>query len=148
MLFGLTPHGSSLAYYRLDDRTITLHTSLLEPSSESPWSLGDVLGRAYARDVLLHEMVHQANHQTHGTTRARMGAHNNPMWVDEVLRISPLLGLKVKAAVVKQRRVRKKGQRAGPGKVQWVVEPGHMTRAELAAWPQSVRSRSFYKKRA
>ena len=137
LMFGLTPHGKALAFYRPDDKTITLHTSLLQPRSKSPWGLGSVLGQTHARDVLLHEMIHQSNDQMHGTVRERMGAHNNQMWVDEVNRIAPILGLKPNACLIKQKRVR--------GKVKWVKEPDCMARTELATWPLSMRPRSFYR---
>src|ERR1035437_2136879 len=59
ILFGLTAHGHALAYYSPADTTITLHSSLLRPMTENPWSLGPKLGKRFAGDALLHEMLHQ-----------------------------------------------------------------------------------------
>jgi hypothetical protein len=59
VVFGLTPHGGKLGHcYRTDGR-ITLHSSLLDPRSDTPWGKAAATWTdRYASDVLLHEMVH------------------------------------------------------------------------------------------
>jgi hypothetical protein len=135
ILFGLTPHGRALAFFSPADRTITLHPSLLDPKSASPWRLGEMLGERFCSDGLLHEMTHQGIHQR-GGRQTGYSSHDCQEWVDEVNRISPLLGLDGRAALVRQRRVR--------GTVKWVVEPGCLTREMLAEWPHSVRPEGYY----
>lgn len=140
ILFGLTPHGHALAFFSHATRTITLHSSLLEPKSPSPWELGSVLGERYAADGLLHEMTHQGIHQR-GGRKGGYSSHDCQEWVGEVVRISRLMGLHdVRAEVIRQRRVK--------GKVTWVVEPGCLTREQLATWPHSVRPEGYYESSA
>lgn len=143
ILFGLTPHGASLGYFRPEDKTITLHVSLLDPSQPSPWGMGHVLGERYAADVLLHEMVHQRLHQRGFDWRTESprgtSPHNSAGWVDEVNRLSPMLGLDCKAEVIRQRRV-KKGQNPS-----WTPrDPSALTREKLETWPHCARPSGYY----
>lgn len=124
ILWGLTPHGRSRGHYRPEDRTITLHLSLVKD--------GALLDEHNASDVLLHEMVHQKIAES---SKPILGtsSHNCGAWVAEINRISPLLGLDIRAEVVRQKRVN--------GKVRWSPEVGFLSQRELAEWPHSVRSR-------
>lgn len=124
VLWGLTPHGRSQGHYRAEDQTITLHLSLIEN--------GSLLDKHHASDVLLHEMVHQRISELDMPSTGT-SAHNCQAWVSEVNRISPLLGLEVRAAVVRQKRI--------DGKVRWSPEVGFLSQKELAEWPHSVRLR-------
>ena len=82
----------------------------------------DLLGVAYARDVLLHELVHV------GTEGAE---HNSEDWCWEIVRITPLLGLpKVQAEPVKPRRVN--------GEVRRLARDGQLERAQIATWQPSA----------
>jgi hypothetical protein len=139
--WGLTPHGYALGYFSPTFRTITLHTSLVNPHSYA-WGLHAVLGEQFASDVLLHEMIHQNVHQEHGDIRLDgTSCHNNQAWCEHINRISDLLGLNVKAAVVKQRR-------ENGSKPRWLPQPGYLSIADLAHWPHSVRPAGFYEAEA
>jgi hypothetical protein len=137
IIWGLTPHGKRLGHYQPERNEIVLHTSLVTPSDGTAWGIRH-LGKKYASDVLLHEMMHQRIHQLSLPVRgySNDSPHNNQHWVDEVNRIAPLLGLDVKAQLVKQRRI--------AGKVQWAAEEGYLSRDELARFPHSVRGEEFY----
>lgn len=134
IIWGLTPHGKNLGHYRASRNEIVLHPSLVSPSSEQPWRIQN-LGKRYASDVLLHEMMHQRIHQLSLAT-AGYSSHNCQAWCDEVNRIAGLMGLDVRARVVKQRRV--------DGKVKWMPEDGCLTRDQLAGFPHRVRSADYY----
>ena len=144
IIWGLTPHGSYLASYSTIDNQITLHTSLVEPKSDSPWNMGSLLGEKFAEDVLLHEMIHQNLRQIKKYRGKE--SHNCSEWTEEIVRISKLMGIEIKAKPVKQKRVREIGQKTGNGKVQWVVEDGHLNRKEISSFPHSIRPNGFYEK--
>ncbi len=122
ILWGLTPHGRSLGHYRAEDHTITLHLSLV--------ANGGLLDEQHVSDVILHEMVHERICEI-GMPATGTSSHNCESWVSEINRISPLIGLEVRAAVVRQKRI--------DGKVRWSPEVGFLSQKGLAEWPQSVR---------
>jgi len=144
IIWGLTPHGHYLGAYSPMDNQITLHTSLVEPKSDSPWNMGSLLGEKFAEDVLLHEMIHQYLRQIKNYTGKE--SHNCEEWCEGIVRISKLMGIEIKAKPVRQKRIRQPGQKTGAGKVQWVVEEGHMNRKEIASFPHSIRPTGFYEK--
>jgi len=130
ILWGLTPHGHLLGSYAHGRNAITLHTALINPRSDA-WCILDLLGERYAADVLLHEMIHQDLYQAGENTK-----HNEEPWCNSILRITLLLGLPpIKAKPIRQKRV--------GGKVTWFTEPGHLTRREIASWPQKRRPNFF-----
>jgi hypothetical protein len=131
ILWGLTPHGRALGFYRRA-QNITLHLSLVREQSNA-WDLGGLLGPRFASDVLLHEMVHQANHE--GGYRGQE-AHECEPWCAEITRISPLIGLDCKAKLIKRQRV--------DGRQLRIPEPGYMTQGQISTWPHSVRPREYY----
>jgi hypothetical protein len=139
IVWGLTAYGHYLGSYSLGGRnTITLHTSLISPSTSAPWKIS-YLGKRFASDVLLHEMMHQHLYQKKPNGYADETDHNNEAWCSEVNRIGELLGLDMpKAKVVKQKRVK--------GKVVWYVEPGCMSRKDCASFPHPQRPRGYYEK--
>jgi hypothetical protein len=134
ILWGLTPHGGTLGYCSV--HAITLHPSLVNPRTANPWYCGSKLGERYAADVLLHEMVHQANHQDGGGRGDGSSSHNCEAWVREVNRISPLIGVDARAQVLRQRRV--------DGRVVRSPEPGYLTQRQLGSWPHCVRPSGYY----
>lgn len=148
IVWGLTPHGRSLGYYQPGFNVITLHLSLVEPKSESPWNLHrNLLGARYASDVLLHEMVHQHIEQAE-IKAAVVGKispdHNNSAWIGEIIRVASLLGLEIKAEVVKQRRIRKAdSKKSYPS---WAPRDGYLSITELSSFPHSVRPIDYYGK--
>lgn len=136
--WGLTPYGDSLGYWSGAFERITLHTSLVQPHGDA-WGIGRLLGKKYASDVLLHEMIHQAIKQETGGDGGGTSCHNNPCWVAHVNRIAALLDLATKASVVKQKR-------SNGSKPRWTPEPGCVTLDELSRWPHSARPAGYYEK--
>jgi hypothetical protein len=139
IVFGLTPHGHNLGHTQSSGPwpgRITLHPSLLHPRGRA-WTIGSKLGARFAADVLLHEMVH-VTLIARGVDRDDVeGCHNIPEWCEEIMRITPQLGLDpVKAAPVKPRRVN--------GKVMRKPLDDHLTRDEIAHWPHSLRPAGYY----
>lgn len=130
VVWGLTPHGRNLGHCWQSGR-ITLHPALLDPRSDA-WRLERYLGAGYARDVLLHEMVHALLF-----TRGVEHDHNCGAWCAELIRLAPLLGLgRILAAPVLPRRV--------DGKVRRLQLDGHLSRREMASFPHSLRSKAWY----
>lgn len=131
ILWGLTPHGHRLGSCSHDGNcTITLHTSLFGSRTDA-WGRGSLLGKRFAADVLVHEMLHKFLIQSEKSSK-----HNHDPWCDEIERISPELGLNIKAKPIRQKRV--------DGKVKWYVEPGHLKRIEIATWPYLIRPKEYY----
>jgi hypothetical protein len=146
IVYGLTPHGGRLGHTYSSGR-ITLHPALLDPQSFDPWLLKEatdgieVLGAAHAADVLLHEMVHVALFAAGVEHDESKSHHNTREWCDEIMRITPQLGLPpVKAAPVKPRRIRI----GDKSKVVRKPLDGHLPRAVIARWPHTVRPAGHY----
>lgn len=136
IIWGLTPHGKCMGRF---SGVITLHSSLIE-SHGNPWGARAWLGEQWASDVLLHEMVHQAIHQRTGGNGAVLksdSSHSNPHWAAEVDRISPLIGLDVRAMAIRQRRINRTLTRT--------PDAGYMTLKQLSEWPHSVRPQGYYR---
>lgn len=142
--FGITPHGVKLGAYTQEFNKIILHKSLILPSSENPWDIGKLLGRNYCSDVLLHQMIHQKIYQTYPMSEiieaekgSRASAHNNNLWVSEIIRLSGLMGILIKAEAIKQKWINEK--------IKDFVKPGHLTLKKISEFPHSVRKKSYYK---
>ena len=133
--WGLTPHGSRLGHTDHNGR-ITLHPALLDPHSDA-WRIEKYLGEGYARDVLLHEMIHALFRARDLPSPGPQGEHNTEAWCREVVRLAPLLGLRpVQAAPVQPRRQ--------DGHVVRQHLPGHLTRRQIATFPHSLRPKAWY----
>jgi len=134
VVWGLTPHGGRLGHTRVDppwQGRITLHPALLDPHSDA-WGMAQFLGVGYAREVLLHEMIHVLL-----VSRGGDHDHNTQAWCAEIMRLAPLLGLgSIKAAPVQPRRV--------DGTVVRKELPGHLSRDTLAHFPHSLRRLEWY----
>lgn len=129
--WGLTPYGSRLGHTAPNGR-ITLHPALLDPKSDAWGTERAMFGERYARDVLLHEMIHVLLFG-----RQLAASHNAQPWCDEIVRLAPELGLQpIKAAPVKARRV--------DGKVVKAPLDGHLSQGELALFPHPLRPRRYY----
>jgi len=135
--WGLTPHGKRLGHTWVDDGgagvlgRITLHPALLDPRGNA-WEMGPVLGARLAEHVLLHEMLH-----AYLGDRGLDASHNSQPWCDEIMRITPLLGLAaVQAEPVKPRRV--------DGKVVRLARDGFLSRDDLAHWPHTLMAPDYY----
>lgn len=138
--FGLTPHGGSLGRFEHTEeyRRITIHKSLLDPSDDA-WQILSLLGERFASDVLLHEMIHQAIDELGNRSDEDLNysSHNCSAWVWEVNRIAPMLGLEVKAAVARRRRI--------SGKIKQITPDNSMSLDELSRFPHSVTQEAFYR---
>jgi len=143
IVWGITPHGHALGHYQFALNVITLHTNLImEQESINPWGIGGKLGERFASDVLLHEMIHQANQQDYPDGMARvhddhnLTSHNNEFWVSEVNRIAPLLGLHIKASLIKRKRI--------DGKQKWLPDENCISRDELSRFPYPLKPDVYY----
>jgi hypothetical protein len=128
--------NQSLGWYSSSENIIYLFKGLVRPQYITPmakWSL-DHLNQRLASDVLLHEMIHQAIHQSGGWRGE--SSHNNERFVKEVNRIAKLLDLKVTARVIKTKMIDNKPTRA--------VEPGFLTLEELLHFPYATRPHEYY----
>jgi hypothetical protein len=143
ILWGLTAHGSCLGLTQVRERpVIQLHPSLLGGTEkQTPWNMpAEHLGRLAAFEVLVHECIHVSVSYVlggwHHLTGAK-SAHNNPLWVAEVNRLAPLLGLPpINAGMSRLKRVRESD--TGPGKVRRVND-GDMPLFYHARFPYGVR---------
>lgn len=124
IVFGLSAYGHCLGVTRFEGEwgplpRITLSTSY------------GPLGQNVASDLLLHEMIHARLILAGEDTR-----HNADPWCREIMRITPLLRLPaIRAARVRTRRVNKVPQQR--------ELPGHLSRAQLARWPHSIRPSDY-----
>jgi hypothetical protein len=136
IVFGLTPHGGRLGHTSNPGARITLHPALLDPRGDA-WEISSQLGTRHAADVLLHEMVHVELFSRGIGNDGQQRHHNTAEWCEQIVRITPQLGLDpIEAAPVKPRRI--------DGKVMRRQLDGHLSRDEIAHWPWSVRRRGFY----
>jgi len=151
--WALTPHGSCLGRTQtevLNGRPIvTLHPAIWGSGKlrtrelSSAWN-GVPACRLYTLDVLIHELVHVHINAVggEGYAEARKGrritSHDNVWWPGEVERISPLLGLgEVVASQTK--RARREGRM-----MRVPAKEGAIAMTQLASWPCSLRSKSYY----
>ena len=132
----MTPRNKSLGCYFFSENIIYLYKGLVRPvypTNMPKWCL-DNLNKRLARDVLLHEMIHQKIRQTGGW--AGESSHNNERFVREVNRISKLLDLKATAKVIQSKII--------DGKHTRFVEPGYLTIEEISNFPYTNRSYDYY----
>jgi hypothetical protein len=120
--WALTPHGGCLGYTQVCQSAppvIVLHPSLLGGTeNKNPWGRDPaILGVCYAYDVLVHECTHVKVGCLGGWRDAGPTSHNNPLWVAEVNRLAPLLGLgNIQAGRSRLKRVPVNGQLTKTGK--------------------------------
>jgi len=112
MVIGITAYGHCIALTRGYDRPrISIASTLFRD------------GTVAVSATILHEMIHAKL-----VLEGKDSAHNGQPWCDEITRLSPsVLGRAIHAKPVRPRRV--------DGKPKRVVEPGHLSRKELARWP-------------
>jgi len=136
IIWGSTPNDRSLGYYSATENLICLHKILMRPTyptNDLKWRFRH-FNKRKAGDVLLHEMIHQRIHQTGGWVGET--SHNNERFVEEVNRISKLLGMDIKARVIEPG--------TGQGKTSCPVEPGCLTLGQLIHFPYASRSCNYY----
>lgn len=132
IVWGLTAYGKSIGEYTSRKNIITLHKTLVREESGDPWSQERLESKKqYAREVLLHEMMHQRIDQEHGFIPQKgQSPHNNEYWAGEINRLLEILGVdSISAIKVTQRRVHGKPSR------DWVKDAGYLTQNEMAHFP-------------
>ncbi|MBF0204082.1 MAG: hypothetical protein HQK67_07140 [Desulfamplus sp.] len=137
IIWGITNYSRSLG--NINDNRMMLHNSLFHPVSNVVWGTDkEVFGKKYTYDVILHEMIHQHDHQFQPQYKKKpfYTSHNNPFWCSEVIRIGELLGYELQAVPAKLKRINGKGQSYTPD--------GHLTRKQLASFPDCIRPNGYY----
>ena len=149
IVFGLTPWGGSMGYYRPDWNVITLHSSLL-PEYRIHGGSAFAKGNAHALDVLLHEMCHQAGHQFGRYVfpkDPKVDYHHHHCWTDTVNEISTRAGLgDYFLPVYKRTKASKKNGEKGRGNIWVASDPDAVSDAQsrglliapfeaIAHWP-------------
>jgi hypothetical protein len=91
----ITPHGGLCGLTKSPPEgrasTVTISPAIWNPRA---WQLGGKAGWQHAVMVLLHEMLHVAEHQLfRGLPNPGETSHNRDVWVREANRISPIIGL-------------------------------------------------------
>ncbi|MEO6594589.1 MAG: hypothetical protein ABIP94_07535 [Planctomycetota bacterium] len=146
LLIGLTTHGRFLGFYATDTGHVTLHPSTLHPIGASVWGKPRKrYGLRFAVDVLLHELVHAWQHEVLGVDpRLELGGdsiHNTPSWCETIQMATERLSLPpIRAEPVRVRRLPK----GDGGNVVRRSRLGFLSRADIAAWPHSIRLPSYY----
>lgn len=145
----ITPHGGCLAWCSSADERpprIAIHPTLFGVrEKEDPWRLPeDWLGTRYVFDTLLHEAIHASVHyRLGGWEGLGSSSHNNERWIEEVNRISPMIGLSnVEAGRSVTKRVPIKGEYGKRGQPKTRVERvslGNVPFDCVATFPQGLR---------
>lgn len=136
IVWGTTPQDRSLGYYAFNENLIVLHKTLLRPVYPTDGLKRELrhLNKRLVSDVLLHEMIHQRIHQTGGWEGEN--SHNNMRFVNEVNRIAKLLGIDVKARVIRRH--------PKPDKPTPSITSGYLNLQALSNFPYSSRSQNYY----
>jgi hypothetical protein len=130
--WALTPYGKCIGMteYGLDEAdlpVITLHPLI--------WRKGP----RYTLDTVVHESMHLWCKYIRGGWVGK-SSHDNPIWAEEVSRVSPRLGLpSLKAAPTKRKREN--------GKMLRVVPDDCIAMEDLASWPHSMRPAGYYREK-
>ncbi len=139
IVINITPHGGCLGLTESSltrPPNITIHPTIFgvrKRGESSPWGLDPAwLGKRYAFDLLLHEIVHVRNRYVAAVEDVKgPTSHNNDAWISEVNRLCPLIGLDgIKAARSVVRRVEGKPKRVTDGNIPFNV---------AATFPYSIR---------
>jgi hypothetical protein len=112
---------------------IMLHPAVLGGSETAhPWGIdAGVLGKAFAYETLLHECMHVKVRLTDGWKAKGTTSHNNDLWIAEVNRLAPLLGLEEVEA--QRSRLKRQGNRVIRG------TEGNIPFAAVTQFPYGVR---------
>ncbi len=125
--WGLTAYGACIGQMspRPDDLpVITLHPLI--------WRHGP----RYTLDVVIHELTHVSTYYVKAGWGAGKSSHDNWTWAQEVMRISPLLGLsEFQAAPTKRKRMNHSMLRTTP--------EGCISMKALSRWPYSLRPEEY-----
>jgi hypothetical protein len=142
VIIGLAPFGHCIGVTRpagwLAAPRIGLAPEIFTGNHRTPG------GPRMLADVLVHEMVHAIL-----MLRGEDPSHNGLPWCRMLRNLSPaVLGHRVTARPVVPQRVPNPARATDPDAPRTVVvrrtEPGHLSRADLAHWPHSLRPNGFY----
>lgn len=143
VIIGLTAYGRCLGLTRgmedwLAEPRITLAPELFNGNHRTPG------GARTVADVIVHELVHVAL-----MLRGEDPRHNFAPWCQMITDLSPaVLGSTIDARPVVPRRVPNPDRETNPKAPKTIVvrraEPGTMSQAELATWPQCRRPVGYY----
>jgi hypothetical protein len=115
IVWALTAHGACLASTQAHSRPpiVVLHPSILGGTEkQNPWKIPAAwLNVRYAFDILLHELIHVSVEARFGGWEGKgTSSHNNEVWIAEVNRLAPLIGLSgVKAGISYTKRQKLEG---------------------------------------
>jgi hypothetical protein len=139
--WALTPWGHCIGHTvsRADTvPVITLHPMIWDLL---PRKLAIPSGPRYALDVIVHELLHVQVRYVRGAGGCGKSSHDNPVWAEEVVRLSPRIGLgPVQAAPTRRVRVEGRMLRRTPD--------GCISMDALSRWPLSLRPPGYYAERA
>jgi hypothetical protein len=151
MQWALTAYGHCIGETWLrEDRlpVITLHPTIWRRAS-APSQLSRMMARRqqehprgprYTLDVVIHELLHVYIRYVLNHREKSKSSHDDPVWCNEVMRLSPRLGIPAfHAAPTKRQRK--------DGKMLRVVPEGCLPMADLARWPHTVRPDGYYKEK-
>jgi hypothetical protein len=146
IVWGITPHSGCLGLTRSKGPgpVITLHRSILGGTEKpDPWGMDPrYLGVRYAYDVLIHESMHVKVEYVLGGWRGKGDtSHNNDLWIAEVNRLAPLLGISdVSAARTKSARLRTTEPDGTTRSVIGLANSGNVPfKAAVAGFPHGLR---------
>jgi len=125
-----------LGCYLFSENIIYLYKGLVRPrypTNTYKWCLKN-LNQRLARDVLLHEMIHQRIHQSGGWSGET--SHNNQRFVAEVNRIAKLLEMDVTAKIINNA---KSNRKPIPND-----DTGCLSLVEISNFPYSSRPYAYY----
>jgi hypothetical protein len=151
IVWELTAHGHALGLTHSEvgrAPRIRLHPSLTGGSyygKADPWGLPpEILGPAYALDVLIHECVHVSVAYLLGGTDGPT-SHNSRRWVAETQRVGSLIGLEFRGGRSVTKRVPVDSGELGPsGKpktrtIRTTENGASVAFRDIAAFPHAVR---------
>ena len=135
----ITPHGGACGLTKSPSAgrasAVTISPAVWNPRA---WQLGGNAGWHYAALVLLHEMIHVAEHQLfRGLPNPGETSHNQDIWARECNRISPLIGL---PPICTRFVMRREGGRTFRGPLKPAAEFPGLTQKHVGTWPHSIGS--------
>jgi hypothetical protein len=94
-------------------------------------------GPRYTLDVIVHELLHLQVGYVRGAGGCGESSHDNPVWAEEVMRLSPRIGLgPVQTAPTRRVHVNGRMLRRTPD--------GCLSMDELSRWPSSLRPTGYW----
>jgi hypothetical protein len=144
ILFETVSNGCRFGRWESQDASIIIDRSLLHKHGKV-WRLyHEDLGRKFAQDVLLHQMVHQyidtvrnAPESPNREPTVSQG-HDNQQWIAEINRLTETLGLGPRRAAVQETHPTDTIIDSAEG------PPDPLSDAERTLWPYLIRENGYY----